>query len=169
MTNDDHPQTALIHSIARTIFLLTASFLTFILGATKTYAVAHNGVKLYVSKLGDNTDGRSWKTAFHSIQQALDAVPDDKGGHKIIVRPDTYVEANLAPAYKGAPGAYNSLIGDFDGSLGSGAKGWTVIDSGDPEKGFKSLDWWGPIRASDKNWPHGYETYESSSFPGSTN
>ena len=163
MTNDDHPQTALIHSIARTIFLLTASFLTFILGATKTYAVAHNGVKLYVSKLGDNTDGRSWKTAFHSIQQALDAVPDDKGGHKIIVRPDTYVEANLAPAYKGAPGAYNSLIGDFDGSLGSGAKGWTVIDSGDPEKGFKSLDWWGPIRASDKNWPHGNnkETFSS--------
>jgi hypothetical protein len=139
---------------------------TSIVGASEAFAApndVHSGVKLYVSKLGDNTDGRSWKTAFHSIQQALDAVPDDNGVHKIIVRPDTYVEANLAPAHKGAPGAYNSLVGDFDGSLGSGAKGWTVIDSGDPEKGFKSLDWWGPIRASDKNWPHGNnkETFSS--------
>jgi hypothetical protein len=166
MINDDHPQTALILSIVRTIFLLMASISTFILGGTEAFAIpsdVQNGVKLYVSKLGDNTDGRSWKTAFHTIQKALDAVPDDKGGHQIIVRPDTYVEANLAPAYKGAASAYNSLIGDFDSSLGSGAKGWTVIDSGDPEKGFKSLDWWGPIRASDKNWPHGNnkETFSS--------
>jgi hypothetical protein len=145
-------------SIIKTIFLLTASFSTFILGASEAFASSngvHSGVKLYVSKMGNDTDGRSWKTAFHTIQQALDAVPDDKGGHQIIVRPDTYVEANLAPAYKGAASAYNSLIGDFDGSLGSGAKGWVVIDSGDPEKGFKSWDWWGPIRASNKHWPHG--------------
>ncbi|MBN2316837.1 MAG: hypothetical protein JXM79_23110, partial [Sedimentisphaerales bacterium] len=121
------------------------------------------GVTLYVSKLGDNTDGRSWKTAFNTIQKALDAVPDDEGGHQIVIRPDTYVEANLAPAFKGAAGAYNSLVGDFDGRLGSGAKGWTIIDSGDPEKGFKSWDWWGPIRASDKYWPHGnnQETFSS--------
>ena len=138
--------------------LLTVSFSTFILGASEAFAASNgvqNGVKLYVSKMGDDTDGRSWKTAFHTIQQALDAVPDDKGGHQIIVRPDTYVEANLAPAYKGAASAYNSLIGDFDGNLGSGAKGWVVIDSGDPQKGFKSWDWWGPIRASNKHWPHG--------------
>lgn len=146
--------------------LPAANLSTFIVGASEAFAASndvHSGVKLYVSKLGDDTDGKSWKTAFRSIQQALDAVPDNRGGHKIIVRPDTYVEANLAPAHKGAPGAYNSLIGDFDGSLGSGAKGWTVIDSGDPEKGFKSLDWWGPIRASDKNWPHGNnkETFSS--------
>ena len=116
-----------------------------------------------MSKLGDNSDGSSWETAFHTIQKALDSVPNDRGGHKIIVRPDTYVEANLAPAYKGAAGAYNALIGDFDGSLGSGAKDWVVIDSGDPEKGFKSWDWWGPIRASDKHWPHGnnQETFSS--------
>ncbi len=121
------------------------------------------GATFYVSKLGDDSDGRSWKTAFHTIQQALDAVPDDKGGHRIIIRPDTYVEANLAPAYKGATGAYNSLIGDVDGRFGSGATGWTVIDSGDPQKGFKSWDWWGPIRASDKYWPHGnnQETFSS--------
>jgi hypothetical protein len=121
------------------------------------------GVVLHVSKKGDDTDGLSWKTAFHTVQKALDSVPDDLGGHQIIVRPDTYVEANLAPSHRGAAGAYNVLMGDFDGSLGSGATGWVVIDSSDPEKGFKSWDWWGPIRASDKNWATGnnHETFSS--------
>jgi hypothetical protein len=138
--------------------MLLASFLAGIArgeGPSRAGSDARQGMTFYVAKLGDNSDGRSWKTAFHTIQQALDAVPDERGGHRIIVRPDTYVEANLAPAYKGAAGAYNSLVGDFDGRLGSGAAGWVVIDSGDPEKGFKSWDWWGPIRASDKHWPHG--------------
>ncbi|HEX2973594.1 MAG TPA: hypothetical protein VHP11_14765 [Tepidisphaeraceae bacterium] len=118
-------------------------------------AGVRKGVTLYVSKLGDNSDGSSWQKAFHTIQAALSAIPDDRGGHRVIVRPDRYVEANLAPAFKGAAGAYNTLMGDFDGSLGSKAKGWVLIDSGDPEKGFKSWDWWGPIRASDKHWPTG--------------
>jgi hypothetical protein len=118
-------------------------------------APARAGKSLYVSKLGDNSDGSSWQTAFHTIQRAFDRVPDDRGGHTIVVRPGTYVEANLAPAHKGAAGAYNTLVGDFDGALGSGAKGWVVIDAGDPQLGFKSWDWWGPIRASDKHWPHG--------------
>ncbi len=109
-------------------------------------------VTLYVSKLGDNTDGSTWAKAFHTIQAALLAVPNDKGGHRVIVRPDTYVEANLYAAHKGAPGAYNLLIGDSDGSLGSGATGRIVIDSGDPKKGFKSYDWWGTIRATTKGW-----------------
>ena len=123
----------------------------------------NKGMTLYVSKQGDNSDGTSWPKAFHTIQAALSAVPNDKGGHQIIVRPDTYVEANLAPAHPGAAGAYNALIGDFDGSLGSGGKGWVLIDSGDPEKGFKSFDWWSTMRASDKNWPHGnnQETFSS--------
>ncbi len=128
------------------------------------------GVTIYISKLGDNSDGSSWERAFHTIQAGLSAVPDDKGGHRVVIRPDTYAEANLDPAFKGAPGAYNTLIGDFDGSLGSGATGWAVIDSGAPEVivrtdpdsragnpywkllnegepknewGFKSIDWWG--------------------------
>ena len=42
----------------------------------------------YVSKLGNDTDGLSWGSAFHSIQKALLAIPDDNGGHRIIVRPD---------------------------------------------------------------------------------
>ncbi len=116
------------------------------------------GRTLYVSKLGDNSDGSSWQKGFHTIQAGLSAVPDEKGGHRVIVRPDTYVEANLAPAHPGAAGSYNALIGDFDGSLGSRAKGWVLVDSGDPEKGFKSWDWWGPIRATDKNWPTGNKT-----------
>lgn len=116
------------------------------------------GVTIHVSKVGDNTDGLSWKTAFHTLQQGLDAVPDALGGHKVYVRPDRYVEANLAPSHKGAEGAYNSLVGDYDGSLGSGATGWVLIDSGDPNKGFKSWDWWGTIRASTTNWASGNNT-----------
>jgi hypothetical protein len=119
--------------------------------------------RLYVSKLGDNSDGTSWQRAYHTIQAALSAVPDNKGNHEIVVRPDRYIEANLAPQFAGAAGAYNTLVGDFDGSLGSGAQGWVLIDSGDPDKGFKSWDWWGPFRSSDKHWPHGnnQETFSS--------
>ncbi|MCE5266756.1 MAG: hypothetical protein LLG00_02585 [Planctomycetaceae bacterium] len=125
--------------------------------AAADYA-GNKGKTIYVSKLGDNSDGSNWHKAFHTIQAALSAVPDDKGGHQIIVRPDRYVEANLAPAKAGAAGSYNALIGDFDGSLGSGAKGWVLLDSGDPERGFKSWDWWGAFRATDKHWPTGNKT-----------
>jgi hypothetical protein len=139
--------------------VLASTLLTLALLASAPQA----GATLHVSKLGDNTDGLSWATAFQTIQGALDAVPDDKGGHRVIVRPDTYHEANLAPAHKGAEGAYNELVCDHDGSLGSGAKGWAVIDAGDPALGFKSWDWWSTIRASDKHWPTGNnrETFSS--------
>jgi hypothetical protein len=118
---------------------------------------------LYVSKLGDDSDGRTWQTAFVTVQKALLAVPDDLGGHRVIVRPDTYLEANLYPAHKGAAGAYNELVGDHDGRLGSGTTGWAVLDSGDPAKGFKSYDWWGTIRAYSKGWSaeHTEETFSS--------
>lgn len=122
--------------------------------AATDYA-GHKGKTIHVSKLGDNSDGSSWQKAFRTIQSALSAVPDDQGGHQIIVRPDRYVEANLAPSFKGAAGSYNAFIGDFDGSLGSGAKGWVLIDSSDPELGFKSWDWWSTIAASDEKWAHG--------------
>lgn len=115
----------------------------------------------FVSKLGDNSDGRSWATAFNTLQAALDAVPDDKGGYRIVVRPDTYMEANLAPAFAGAEGAYNELIGDADGALGSGSQGRTVIDNSDPGRGFKSYDWYGTVRAYKKGWSdeHTGETF----------
>jgi hypothetical protein len=121
------------------------------------------GVTLHVSKLGNDGDGLSWSTAFRSVQRALEAVPDARGGHRILVRPDTYLEANLSPSHMGAVGAYNTLEGDFDGRLGSGATGWCVIDAGDPAKGFKSWDWWSSIRASDQHWPGGNnrETFSS--------
>ena len=105
----------------------------------------NKGVTVYVSKLGDNTDGSSWAKGYHTIQSALLAVPDAKGGHRIIVRPDKYVEGDLYPSHKGADGSYNLLIGDYDGRLGSGATGWVIIDSSDPDKGLKSVDWWSPI------------------------
>lgn len=121
------------------------------------------GRTLYVSKLGDNSDGASWARAFRTIQSALDAVPDAGGGHRIVIRPDTYMEANLYPRYRGAAGRYNQLVGDMDGRLGGGRQGWVVIDSGDSENGFKSYDWWGPIRAYRKGWSsaHVEETFSA--------
>ena len=110
------------------------------------------GKVIYVSKLGDNSDGSNWRKAYHTIQAALSAVPDEKGGYKIIIRPDTYNEANLYPSYKGAAGSYNEATGDYDGEEGSGSAGWIVIDSGDPGKGFKSHDWWGTMKATVKSY-----------------
>jgi hypothetical protein len=108
---------------------------------------------LYVSKLGDDTSGLSWAHAFNTIQKALGALPDAGGGHRIMVRPDTYFEHDLFPSQKGAAGRYNELIGDTDGKLGSGTSGSVVIDSGDPDQhGFKSYDWWGPFRAYSHAW-----------------
>jgi len=152
------PLLVLLLSLACTTVLSAATWDP----ASRDYT-GHEGSTLYVSKQGDDTDGSSWSKAFRTIQAALDAVPDDRGGHTIVVRPDRYVEANLAPAHPGAAGSYNLLVGDFDGSLGSGAKGWVLVDSGDPKKGFKSWDWWGPIRSSDKHWSHGNnrETFSS--------
>ena len=72
-----------------------------------TPASESKGATLYVSKLGDNSDGSSWAKAFRTIQAALDAVPDGQGGHRVVIRPDTYMEANLSPAFRGAAGAYN--------------------------------------------------------------
>ena len=121
------------------------------------------GTSIYVSKSGNNSDGSSWTKAYNTIQSALSAIPDDKGGHMIIIRPDTYVEANLFTAYKGAQEAYNLLIGDSDGHLGSGSKGRIIIDAGDPQRGFKSYDWWGTIRSYDKGWStaHTGQTFSS--------
>ena len=123
----------------------------------------NGGVTLFVSKLGDNSDGRTWSRAFKTIQSALDAIPDDHGRHRVIVRPDTYMEANLSPAHRGAAAAYNELVGDCDGALGSGTRGRVVIDSGDASKGFKSYDWWGTIRAYKHGWSkeHAAETFSS--------
>ena len=127
-------------------------------------AAQSSGRILYVSKLGDNSDGSSWVRAFTTIQAALSAVPDDKGGHRIAIRPDIYFEAMLFPAQKGAAGRYNELLGDTDGTLGSGTTGPVVIDAGDPGlKGFKSYDWWGPFRSYAKGWSpeHKEETFSA--------
>ena len=127
------------------------------------------GRTLYVSKLGDDSDGSSWDKAYTTIQKALLAVPDDQGGHRVIIRPDTYEEANLYPSFKGAHRSYNVLIGDIDGRYGSGITGKVVLDTGataevvrndpnawkwmivpgDParEWGMKSIDWYGPWKS----------------------
>ena len=140
--------------------MIVPIILTYLVGSTPAQdfhaplapAIQRTGVTFYVSKLGNNSDGRSWANAFNTIQAALDAIPDNQGGHRIIVRPDTYMETMLSPAYCGAAGSYNELIGDMDGHLGSGTTGYVVIDSSDPAKGFKSYDWYGPIRATQQGW-----------------
>ena len=107
---------------------------------------------VYVSKLGSGADGRSWATAFRTIQEGLQAAPAG-GGCRVVIRPDTYFEANLWPSGPGAAGAWNELVGDADGRLGSGTTGRVIVDSGDPgQRGFKSYDWWGPIRATSQGW-----------------
>lgn len=145
----------------RTILYL---LLVIILALTSSVR-SENAIKdIYVSKLGDNTNGSTWANAFNSIQAALEAIPDSKGGYKIIIRPDTYFEANLFPHFKGAKGSYNSLVGDFDGSFGSGTSGHVVIDSGDPKQtGFKSYDWWSTFRATQQGWSkeHKEETFSA--------
>lgn len=93
------------------------------------------GRTIYVSKVGDNSDGSSWQKAFHTIQAALSAVPDDQGGHRVIVRPDRYLEQNVHTTHRGAAGSYNLLQVDFDGSLGSGATGYALLDASDPIRG----------------------------------
>jgi len=134
------------------MLLVPLLFFVFASGAQSQNS-APAGAVFYVSKLGDNSDGSSWAKAFNTIQAALDAIPDGRGSYKIIIRPDTYFEANLYPKFKGAKNSYNSLVGDFDGSLGSGTSGRVIIDSGDPQqKGFKSYDWWGTIRSTQKGW-----------------
>lgn len=117
----------------------------------------------YVSKLGNDAGGRTWATAFTTIQAALDAIPNGEGGHRIAIRPDTYMESMLSPAHRGAAGAYNALVGDFDGALGSGRTGWVVIDAGDPKQGFKSYDWHSTIRATQQGWSeeHKDETFSA--------
>lgn len=144
------------------MFAITIAVLTVL--CLITVAGPSSGATLYVSKLGDNSDGSSWAKAFTTIQAALQAIPDDQGGHRVIVRPDTYFEANLFPASKGAEGAYNELIGDVDGKFGSGTTGHVILDSSDPDqRGFKSYDWWGPIRAYSRGWSpeHQAETFSA--------
>ena len=132
------------------------SQVTSLVGTMTKNNARNQGITLYVSKLGDNSDGSSWAKAFTTIQAALDAIPDENGGHRLIIRPDTYMEANLAPPFRGAADAYNELIGDVDGCYGSGATGWTIIDSGDPGRGFKSYDWWGIMRAYKQGWSNAH-------------
>jgi hypothetical protein len=113
----------------------------------------HKGKTLHVSKLGDNSDGSSWQKAFHTIQAAMNAVPDNQGGHRILVRPDRYVEANLLPTHTGAKGSYNLIVGDHNGALGSGGQGWVLVDSSDPDRGFKSENYWSPIYGASPEMP----------------
>ena len=126
----------------------------------------HARVTIHVSKRGDHSDGSSWTKAFRTIQGALARCPI-RGGHRIIVRPGTYCRGEpQTRRTRGAAGAYNLLVGDVDGRLGSGATGRVIIDSGDPSKGFKSYDWWGPIRAYTKGWSKEHTAETASSLTG---
>ena len=98
----------------RFVWRLCVALLAGFLPASDSHAAAwdpgaadyagHKGKTLYVSKLGDNSNGGSWQTAYRTIQAALLAIADDRGGHRVVIRPDTYVEANLYTLRKGARG-----------------------------------------------------------------
>ena len=136
-----------------TLLTLSCLLMLALLSSASSADSPKSGTVLYVSKLGDNSDGSSWQRAYTTIQAALDAIPNDKGGYRIVIRPDTYFEAMLFPAKKGAEGRYNELVGDVKGEFGSGKQGSVVIDSSDPgQQGFKSYDWWGPTRSNSQGW-----------------
>ena len=125
----------MVYWVCLTLFTLSTTQPTFLPAAPWDPAAAdysgNRGKTLYVSKLGDNSDGGSWQKAFHTVQAALSAIPDDNGGHRVVIRPDTYME-DMLHGQAGAPGAYNLLVGDTDGSLGSGTTGRVVLDTSDP-------------------------------------
>ncbi len=146
--------------LCQALFPFKAAFASAIVDPTAPGYSGRKGTVIFVSKLGKNADGSTWKKAFPTIQAALSAIPDDQGGHIIMVRPDTYVEDNIFTAFKGAKGSYNLLVGDTDGRLGSGAKGRIIIDSGDPKKGFKSYDWWGTIKTVGNGFGYGAEGWK---------
>lgn len=141
MTRETFERPCVQQLVGRALLAMSCST-TVVAAATWDPAAAdyagRKGTTLFVSKLGDNSDGSSWARALHTVQAALSAVPDAKGGHRIIVRPDVYMEQNLCAAFKAAPGAYNVLEADFDGRLGSGATGYAILDAGDPKLGSTS-------------------------------
>ena len=76
---------------------------------------------LYVSKLGDNTDGSTWQKAFRTIQAALTPCPMRMAGTASwCARIPT--SRPISRRFTSAAGSYNALVGDFDGSLGSALK-----------------------------------------------
>ncbi len=130
--------------------LVFVTFVTFVLSVFPPNMIASAIAEqrtIYVSQLGDDSDGTSWERAFRTIQKAIQAIPSPDGAYRVLIRPDTYMEANLFPAHPGAKGSYNILEADYDGTGGSGRTGYAVIDSSDPERGLKSVDWWSPFRA----------------------
>lgn len=133
--------TMMKHMITKAIttILLWTCFLSFVSAET-----------IHVSTTGDDSDGKTWQTAYRSVLKALNMIPDDQGGHRVVVAPGTYMEANLHPNRRGAAGAYNELLGDVDGKFGSGLTGTVIIDSSD--KGYKCYDWFTTIRAHKKGW-----------------
>jgi len=59
-----------------------------------------------------------------TIQAALTAVPDDHGGHRILVAADTYMEAKPLSCASRCRRRLQRAVGDSAGRLGSGTSGW---------------------------------------------
>lgn len=96
------------------------------------------GITVYVSMYDNNTNGSSWKMGHQNIHAAFSAIPDDKDGRKVMIRPDTYEEANVFTANKGAKGAYNLIVGDTDDYMNLRQKGGSLSMPEIRKKGLKA-------------------------------
>ena len=109
-------------------------------------APEHARVTLHVSKRGDHSDGSSWAKAFRTIQARSLAVPDagrtPHGGPARHLRRGQPLPGTRAPR-----GRITCWSATSTAAWAPEPPARVVIDSGDPQKGFKSYDWWGPIRA----------------------
>lgn len=58
----------------------------------------------YVTELGSGKSTNTRATAFTAVQAAMDAIQDDAGGHRMIVRLNTYMKAILLSRYRNGAG-----------------------------------------------------------------
>jgi hypothetical protein len=135
-----------------------------------------SGAIFYVDPTADNSDGMSWATAFHHIQDAIDAVALETNGGEVWIaggpvnEPIFYDEARTASWDDGSGAVTGSLVmrtnvgvfGGFEGyrggtgaqearrNLRNRAQNWAVIDGSRARGGLAA---WHVVVFGDKDGP----------------